>query len=140
MQASYCLIPFGCGGYLMQECLSTIEQTAFLWLIEYNGEIFEGTLSQDILMCDFEEYIFTCGHNALSLQAYCHQSRNHPRHECHSVKRLRNSWYQERVCNACADAINGNSPGKGSAGPDSHRKDPRGPFVRETGEYHWQGS
>ncbi|KAM3542494.1 hypothetical protein BM221_002530 [Beauveria bassiana] len=91
-------------------------------------------------MCDFEEYIFTCGHNALSLQAYCHQSRNHPRHECHNVKRLRNRWYQERICNACAAAINGNASGNGSAGPDSHRKDPRGPFVRKTGEYHWQGS
>ncbi|OAA57657.1 hypothetical protein ISF_06898 [Cordyceps fumosorosea ARSEF 2679] len=95
-------------------------------------------------MCDFEEYIFTCGHNALNLKAYCHQSRNHPRHECNNVKRLRNSWFQDRQCNVCARAENGanaspgNGGGGGAPGPGSHRKDPRGPFVREAGEYHWQ--
>lgn len=89
-------------------------------------------------MCDFEEYIFTCGHNALNLQAYCHQSRNHPQHECNNVKRLRNSWYQERLCNACADAVSGKNPGNSRPGPSSHRKDARGPFVRDGGEYHWR--
>ncbi|KAJ3492428.1 hypothetical protein NLG97_g5401 [Lecanicillium saksenae] len=84
-------------------------------------------------MCDFEEFIFSCGHNALNLQSYCHQTRNHPRHECENVKRLRNSWYQQRMCNDCARLVNGNN---GGPGPSNQDKDPRGPFVRSGGKYH----
>ncbi|KAJ2979232.1 hypothetical protein NQ176_g3377 [Zarea fungicola] len=90
-------------------------------------------------MCDFEEFVFTCGHNALDLKDYCHQSRNHPRHECNNVKRLRNSWYQGRPCNSCANLINGTSSASGSSGRRNDREDPRGPFTRENGgeEYPW---
>lgn len=87
-------------------------------------------------MCDFEEFIFTCGHTALTLKNYCHQSRNHPGHDCQNVKRLRNTWYQERVCNICQALINGTGPvDRGSNG--RRLTDTRGPFTRDRGVEHF---
>ncbi|KAK3906192.1 hypothetical protein C8A05DRAFT_29978 [Staphylotrichum tortipilum] len=53
-------------------------------------------------MCDFEEFIFTCGHSTFRLKSYCHFARNHPQHACRRVKKLRNCWDQGRPCDACA--------------------------------------
>lgn len=55
-------------------------------------------------MCDWEEFVFTCGHSQFRLKCYCHQARNHPRHRCHRVKKLRNVWDQETECDECAEA------------------------------------
>ena len=52
-------------------------------------------------MCDFEEFYFTCGHSVVKRKSYCHYSRNHPRHECISVKVLRHSWQQQTPCETC---------------------------------------
>ncbi|KAH7011645.1 hypothetical protein EDB80DRAFT_876302 [Ilyonectria destructans] len=55
-------------------------------------------------MCDFEEFIFTCTHYTVRLKSYCHFARNDPNHQCFSVKNLRNSWLQTRVCDDCKSA------------------------------------
>lgn len=52
-------------------------------------------------MCDFEEFIFTCGHSVFRLKNYCHQARNHPTHQCRFVKKLRNIWDQANACDQC---------------------------------------
>jgi hypothetical protein len=54
-------------------------------------------------MCDFDEFIFTCGHSEFRLKCYCHYARNHPYHECRRVKKLRACWDQGRDCDACAE-------------------------------------
>ncbi len=62
----------------------------------------EHNQSREVTMCDWEEFIFTCGHSEFRLQSYCHYARNHPYHECRRVKKLRNCWDQGRPCDACA--------------------------------------
>ncbi|KAK4122320.1 hypothetical protein N657DRAFT_536962, partial [Parathielavia appendiculata] len=54
-------------------------------------------------MCDFDEFIFTCGHSVFRLKCYCHYARNHPFHQCRRVKKLRSCWDQGRDCDACAE-------------------------------------
>ncbi|EGO60337.1 hypothetical protein NEUTE1DRAFT_75300 [Neurospora tetrasperma FGSC 2508] len=34
-------------------------------------------------MCDFDEFVFTCGHSTFRLKAYCHRARNDPYKEWH---------------------------------------------------------
>jgi hypothetical protein len=53
-------------------------------------------------MCDFEEFLFECGHGIIRLKSYCHFTRNDPNHECYSVKVLRCCWKQVGdLCDAC---------------------------------------
>ncbi|KAJ4306185.1 hypothetical protein N0V88_000981 [Collariella sp. IMI 366227] len=54
-------------------------------------------------MCDFDEFIFTCGHSVFRLKCYCHFARNHPLHHCHRVKKLRSCWDQDRPCDPCIE-------------------------------------
>lgn len=54
-------------------------------------------------MCDFEEFIFTCGHSVFRLKCHCHYARNQPDHHCRRVKKLRNCWDQDRECDACLE-------------------------------------
>lgn len=54
-------------------------------------------------MCDYDEFIFDCGHSVCRLKCYCHKARNHPFHECHFVKKLRSCWDQGRECDDCAE-------------------------------------
>ncbi|KAI4600988.1 hypothetical protein KJ359_013153 [Pestalotiopsis sp. 9143b] len=46
-------------------------------------------------MCDFEEFLFECGHGIVRFKSNCHFRRNDPNKECYSVKVLRNSWKQD---------------------------------------------
>ncbi|KXX79280.1 hypothetical protein MMYC01_203224 [Madurella mycetomatis] len=55
-------------------------------------------------MCDFDEFIFTCGHSTFRLKCHCHYARNHPQHWCNKVKKLRNSYDQTYECDECAEA------------------------------------
>lgn len=55
-------------------------------------------------MCDWEEFLFPCGHSILRLKSYCHFARNDPNNECYGVKVLRNSWRQSSVCDKCLPA------------------------------------
>ena len=52
-------------------------------------------------MCDFDEWVFRCGHSAVRLKSYCHDARNAPGHRCYFVKRLKNVWYQQKECEEC---------------------------------------
>lgn len=56
-------------------------------------------------MCDWEEFIFSCGHSEFRLQSYCHYARNDPYHRCRRVKKLRNCWDQGRPCDTCTEAM-----------------------------------
>jgi hypothetical protein len=53
-------------------------------------------------MCDYEEFLFDCGHSQQRLKSYCHFARNDPNHQCFGVKKLRDVWEQQTVCDACA--------------------------------------
>ncbi|KAF3018209.1 hypothetical protein E8E14_012495 [Neopestalotiopsis sp. 37M] len=54
------------------------------------------------VMCDFEEFLFECGHGIVRFKSNCHFRRNDPNKECYSVKVLRNSWKQDgQVCESC---------------------------------------
>ncbi|KAK4131340.1 hypothetical protein BT67DRAFT_351706, partial [Trichocladium antarcticum] len=55
-------------------------------------------------MCDWEEFLFTCGHSQFRLKCYCHQARNHPLHRCRRVKKLRCIWEQPGPCEGCRAA------------------------------------
>ncbi|OHW92579.1 hypothetical protein CSPAE12_08947 [Colletotrichum incanum] len=52
-------------------------------------------------MCDWDEFLFTCGHSIIRKKSYCHFSRNDPNHQCFGVKVLRNSWQQNVMCDNC---------------------------------------
>ncbi len=52
-------------------------------------------------MCEFEEYLFSCGCSQMRLKSYCHYARNHPKHYCLGVKKLRDVWDQQTPCQAC---------------------------------------
>lgn len=53
-------------------------------------------------MCEFDEFLFTCGHSVVRLKQYCHDARNdYPQHYCTRVKVLRNTWIQSRPCESC---------------------------------------
>jgi hypothetical protein len=52
-------------------------------------------------MCDYDDFVFTCGHSVQKLKSHCHQARNHPQHICYFVQFLRNVWPQGRKCDAC---------------------------------------
>lgn len=54
-------------------------------------------------MCDFDEFIFTCGHSTFRLKCYCHFARNHPDHWCNKVKKLRDCYDQTYECDECAE-------------------------------------
>lgn len=55
-------------------------------------------------MCDYEEFLFECGHSTILLKSHCHFARNDPNHQCLGVKVLRESWRQEgQLCGACFD-------------------------------------
>ncbi|CCC10780.1 hypothetical protein SMACR_04383 [Sordaria macrospora] len=54
-------------------------------------------------MCDFDEFVFTCGHSTFGLKAYCHRARNDPYKECHYVKKLRDVWDQTYPCSECVN-------------------------------------
>lgn len=56
------------------------------------------------IMCDWEEFLFTCSHSTVRLKSYCHFARNDPRHQCYSVNVLRDSWEQSVPCGRCATA------------------------------------
>ena len=66
-------------------------------------------------MCDYDEWVFRCGHSAVRLKNYCHDARNAPGHRCFFVKRLKNVWYQAKECEECiAKRIaNGEEPSQG---------------------------
>ncbi|TLD21245.1 hypothetical protein PspLS_09178 [Pyricularia sp. CBS 133598] len=49
-------------------------------------------------MCDFEEFLFTCGCSEQRLQSYCHAARNNPSHRCRNVRKLRSVWEQNVEC------------------------------------------
>lgn len=56
-------------------------------------------------MCDFDEFMFECGHAVYRLKCYCHFARNHPEHKCARVQFLRASWLQNgQVCEVCERA------------------------------------
>lgn len=55
-------------------------------------------------MCDWEEFLFICGHSVLRKKSYCHFARNEPTHKCARVRVLRNCWVQEGTL--CDDCIN----------------------------------
>ena len=61
------------------------------------------TQPREATMCDWEEFIFTCGHSEFRLKSYCHYARNHPFHQCRRVKKLRNCWDQARPCDTCLE-------------------------------------
>lgn len=52
-------------------------------------------------MCDYEEFLFTCGHSEIRLMSYCHFARNDDYHECYGVKVLRKCWRQAGPCEPC---------------------------------------
>ncbi|KAK0728597.1 hypothetical protein B0T26DRAFT_609918, partial [Lasiosphaeria miniovina] len=56
-------------------------------------------------MCDFEEFIFTCGHSVYRLKSHCHQARNTEGHRCRRVKKLRNVWDQDYPCDDCRSRL-----------------------------------
>lgn len=56
-------------------------------------------------MCDFEEFLFTCGHSEVRLKSHCHFARNDPYHDCFGVKVLRKSWRQDGPCEDCVAMI-----------------------------------
>ncbi|KAK0613474.1 hypothetical protein B0T14DRAFT_390883, partial [Immersiella caudata] len=56
-------------------------------------------------MCDYEEFMFTCGHSTIRFQSYCHAARNAPLHQCFSVKRLKNIWDQTYPCEGCQERM-----------------------------------
>ncbi|KAI6454829.1 hypothetical protein MCOR14_009656 [Pyricularia oryzae] len=49
-------------------------------------------------MCDFEEFVFTCGCSEQRLKSYCHAARNDPERRCRNVRKLRNIWDQNVEC------------------------------------------
>ncbi|KAI1273779.1 hypothetical protein F5Y07DRAFT_402054 [Xylaria sp. FL0933] len=56
-------------------------------------------------MCDYEEFLFVCGHSVTRLKSHCHFARNDPNHQCFSVKVLKCSWYQQStLCENCLRA------------------------------------
>ncbi|KAK1754554.1 hypothetical protein QBC47DRAFT_384251 [Echria macrotheca] len=80
-------------------------------------------------MCDFEEFMFTCGHSTFRLKSYCHFARNDPNHECCSVKKLRNIWDQDYPCDGCQARARGQDGGQGyqqyQLGRGDYQGDPR---------------
>ncbi|AEO62388.1 uncharacterized protein THITE_2029041, partial [Thermothielavioides terrestris NRRL 8126] len=56
-------------------------------------------------MCDWEEFIFTCGHSVFRKKCYCHFARNHPQHLCNRVQKLRHCWDQPYPCDPCAERL-----------------------------------
>ena len=69
------------------------------------GQQAKGQLRRDapfITMCDYEEFLYDCGHSQQRLKSYCHFARNDPNHQCFGVKKLRDVWEQQTVCEACA--------------------------------------
>lgn len=61
------------------------------------------TPAKEVNMCDFEEFLFECGHGIVRFKSNCHFRRNDPNKECYSVKVLRNSWKQDgEVCDSCS--------------------------------------
>lgn len=61
------------------------------------------TSAKKVDMCDFEEFLFECGHGIVRFKSNCHFRRNDPNKECYSVKVLRNSWKQDgEVCDTCS--------------------------------------
>lgn len=67
-------------------------------------------------MCDWEEFLFTCGHSALRLKSYCHYARNSPGHQCRRVKFLRSSWPQGVPCDSCVAGPASSEVQNGSSG------------------------
>ena len=54
-------------------------------------------------MCEYEQFIYTCGHSPCQRSAYCHSARNSPPpHQCFSVKVLKRVWSQDGFCPRCA--------------------------------------
>lgn len=57
------------------------------------------------IMCEFEEYLFSCGHSTVRLKNHCHIARNSTGHKCRGVKVLRSSWYQGVPCESCGTPV-----------------------------------
>ena len=56
-------------------------------------------------MCDYEEFLFDCGHSQQRLKSYCHLARNDPNHQCFGVKKLRDVWEQQTICKTCTTQL-----------------------------------
>lgn len=54
-------------------------------------------------MCDYDEFVFICGHSQFRLKTYCHYARNDRQHHCFGVKKLRNIWDQSDYCDKCLE-------------------------------------
>ncbi|EPE04917.1 hypothetical protein F503_00071 [Ophiostoma piceae UAMH 11346] len=52
-------------------------------------------------MCEYEEFIFSCGCSQKRLNSYCHLARNDLNHQCFSIKKLRHVWEQQTECKSC---------------------------------------
>ncbi len=52
-------------------------------------------------MCNYEEFLFECGHTKVQLKSYCHFARNDPYHGCYGVKVLKDTWHQGKKCDPC---------------------------------------
>lgn len=52
-------------------------------------------------MCDYEEFMFTCGHSITKMKSECHFRRNDPGKQCFGVKVLKATWFQGVPCASC---------------------------------------
>lgn len=55
-------------------------------------------------MCDYEEFLWVCGHSVIKFKSYCHFKRNHSDERCNRVKMLKSVWNQEVLCENCINA------------------------------------
>lgn len=59
-------------------------------------------------MCDYEQFIYTCGHTPTRKYSHCHAARCNDYHMCRSVKVLKRVWHQAFDC---PDCMQGNQSG-----------------------------
>ena len=65
-------------------------------------------------MCEYEKFVFTCGHTPVRRSVYCHAARCNERHNCYSVKVLKRVWQQRGICPDCVTAHANAQVGEGS--------------------------
>jgi hypothetical protein len=56
-------------------------------------------------MCEYEQFVYTCGHTPIRRSSYCHSARCDDAHQCFSVKVLKKVWRQASICPECQNQM-----------------------------------
>ncbi|OBT71386.1 hypothetical protein VF21_09492 [Pseudogymnoascus sp. 05NY08] len=70
-------------------------------LVAYAVVAFDEMHIPSPIMCDYEQFLFTCGHSPIRRSSYCHTARVDDLHQCFSVKVLKRVWQQAGICPDC---------------------------------------